>query len=227
MSNTKDYIVFCWHALKEDVEQSRLYVGLTRTLRLADKVANAVLGSTLSALIIGLVFVYREPVLRNKRWTAIAVLLISVAFLLWLIGSIKRFHERTVNRRVWIADKLGRYPAAIEEHFSVLRSAADKEFLQGWLNGAAHDIEDWLGSDALKRFYDGSDAGKPPPDTLDEQVRWMRKYAGKLNMLVRDQYVEINPKPLTKKQKAIIDQAQKQALAFAAKQNKLLRKTNR
>jgi hypothetical protein len=220
MSNLKGYIVFCWHGLREDFERSRLYVGLTKTFRLADKAVGLLLGTGLPALVIGLVYVYREPVLSNKRWAAIAVLSISVAFLLWLVGSIKRFYERNVNRRVWIADKLGRYPAVVEEHFSLLRSPADKEFLQAWLNGAAQEIKDSLGPDALKRFYDGADSGKPPPDTLEGQIRWMRKYAGKLNMLVRDQYIAIKPKPLTKKQKARIEQVQESARAFAAKQNK-------
>lgn len=188
--------------------------------RSSKKASNLILGSSLSALVLlYVVYAYREVFLHNKRWVAIVALAVITAFLLWLIGAIKRFHERTVNKRVWIAENLSSRAAGLDEHFICRQTPADKEFLQAWLNGAENDIKNCLGIDAVKGFYDGSDAGKPPPDTLDAQIWWMRKYTGKLRLIVRDQYIPLAPVRLSKKQRKAIEQAEASARAWAAKQN--------
>ena len=61
-----------------------------------DKVIHYVLGTTLSAVMLYLIFSKRASLLNHKRWVAIVCLSALTAFLLWLIGAIKRFHERTV-----------------------------------------------------------------------------------------------------------------------------------
>lgn len=97
---------------------------------------------------------------------------------------------------------------------------ADEEYLEAWLNGAAHDLRDCLGDDAVKGFYEGSDAGKPPPEKLEAQILWMRRYAGKLRIIIKDQYIAVPPVRLSKKEVKMIEGARESACAWAEKQNK-------
>jgi hypothetical protein len=209
---------FCRNALVEDCKRWRWCIIVRIAFQTLNKFVQNILGLGVIALLLGFVYRYRETLLTHKRWCAIVLLSFITAFLLWLIGAIKRFHERTINRSVWIAEQLSSRAAGLEEHFIQRKTPADKEFLEAWLNGAAHDIKDYLGLDALKGFYDGLDAGKPPPDTLDAQRGWMRKYTGKLRFIVKDQYIPIPPVRLSRKQRKAADLAQASARAWAAKQ---------
>ena len=183
--------------------------------------ANVAFGSITS---LGLIYAYVKyvyPLISKRSW-GIVFLSLFVLFLLFLIGAIKRVHERTVNTSVWIAEHLSSRAAMIEEYFVCLqpKQLADKEYLEAWLNGAAHDIRDCLGDHAVKGFYDGSDVGKPPPENIEAQILWMRRYAGKLRMIIKDQYITVPPVRMSKKKRKMIEEAKDSARAWAEKQNR-------
>lgn len=104
------------------------------------------------------------------------------------------------NKRVLIAGTLSRCVAMIEEHVTALQqlrqSSLDQGFFEPWLNSVEYSIKDLLGPDAVNEFY-GPDTGKGklPPDDINEQVLWMRKYTAKLNMIIDGQLHPLNPDP--------------------------------
>jgi hypothetical protein len=92
------YFKFCGCVLAEDYRQKGRYKKLKGTYTRANQVVGAVLGTTLSAGIIGYyLYPHRNLLLNNKRWAAIVILSALLLFLLHLVGAIKRFYERAVS----------------------------------------------------------------------------------------------------------------------------------
>jgi hypothetical protein len=87
---------FCYLALVDDYGRSRWYKNMSTTYVRLDKVVNLLLGGGLVSFAVYYFYSHSQLLLNNKRWVAIIVLSVIAAFLLFLIGSIKRFHERTV-----------------------------------------------------------------------------------------------------------------------------------
>lgn len=70
---------------------------------------------------LGLIYAYVKyvfPLISKRSWGLI-FLSLFVLFLLFLIGAIKRFHERTVNNSVWVAEHLSSRVAMIVGIFCV------------------------------------------------------------------------------------------------------------
>lgn len=218
LEKLRPYPAFSRQALAEDYKHWKWRERISKTIHRADKATNLILGSSLSAVVLLTIYAYRDGLLQHKRWIAIAVLSVITAFLLWLIGATKRLHERTINKSVWIAENLSSRATMLEEHFTCRRQPADKEFLEAWLNGAAHDIKDALGVAAVERFYEGSGEGKPVPNTLDAQIWWTRRFTGKLHIIVKEQYIPLAPVRLSKKKAAAARKAAESARAWVAKQ---------
>ncbi|HMH43029.1 MAG TPA: hypothetical protein VK557_06065 [Pyrinomonadaceae bacterium] len=100
------------------------------------------------------------------------------------------------NQRVGIAETLSNYVTVMRERFNRDPQSRqplkkeDLEYLKSCLAGAAESIEQWLGLDAVREFFDGSKIEEPPPDTLGGQLKWMEKYEGKLRRLIAKQYAQ-------------------------------------
>lgn len=145
----KSYFKFCGLALAQDYHHSRWYRLLSATYVRANKIANYALGTTTSALVILGVYSYRATLLSNKRWVAIVTLSLVVVFLLWLIGVVKRYHERTLNE---ITLELGR---AMEDMRAREERIHELTLAYGMALEASHLIEvfhDVLPQDRLKHL---------------------------------------------------------------------------
>jgi hypothetical protein len=175
---------FCRDALAEDLKQRRWYAIMSTTFAFAQKhnwvkrLIGWVLAASIPAYYVG--YQYRAFLLSHKRWVAIIALSIVVAFLLRLIVAIKRFHERTVNQRVFIAKTLSRCVGMMDEHLASLspETKSDKEFCQNWLNGVEDEaIRMCFGPDdrpeALRKLHNCT---KPLSDHIGPQVLWARRY---------------------------------------------------
>ena len=94
------------------------------------------------------------------------------------------------NKRTLVVDRLARFVAMGHEYFnqSHMRQPLSKVNLAAWLEGVASEIKRFFGDDAVKEFYDNSDVAPPPPDTLDSQMEWVRRYCMKANEIISQQY---------------------------------------
>lgn len=109
------------------------------------------------------------------------------------IKTLKAQHTSALldfNKRMLIVDRLARFVVMGQEYFYQSQSGKpiSKVNLAAWLERAASEIKRFLGDDAVKEFYDNSDVAPPPPDTLDSQMEWVRRYCTKANAIIKQQY---------------------------------------
>jgi len=183
-----------------------------------DKLISFVLGTTLSALVLLGVYSYRDTLSGNKRWVAIIALSLLSAFLLWLIGAIKRFHERMVHELkasylaeigTWRihADKVWRlsftYGMAQQAQHTIdfFRRAMPKDELQYLDANINSNIHNTLGAAARDSHYEHM---PQLPEEAESQGAWIRSHCWRLEKLIeRERQAQLSahtatpPKQLT------------------------------
>jgi hypothetical protein len=126
------------------------------------------------------------------------------------------------NKRVLIAQTLGKCVKMIEEHAATVRQLGqplvDKGYCEAWLNSVEYSIDNLLGPDAIRTFYQGTDIGETPADTVDAQARWIGRYVARLNLIISEQLYPTEP--LIPEDEAMLQKAEDSARAWAEKQQR-------
>jgi hypothetical protein len=218
-NSIKSYLKFCSFAFSEDYQQKGWYKRLSTIYIRADKLVSIILGTTLSALVIFYLYPHRDLVLNNKRWSAIVILSTFSLFLLYLIGAIKRFHERVVNemearrksqlkelclqyysdlldanKRMLTVEKFGRLSGRADELAKQLlfneKEPLPARLLQWWSNDLENDINERFGSDAFKGIFGSLDRYNPVPLEPDKQETFIRERQQEILKLIGGQYLQ-------------------------------------
>lgn len=128
------------------------------------------------------------------------------------------------NKRALITETLSKCVKMIEEHATTLQQLGqplvEKGYCEAWLNSVEYSINSLLGPDAVKAFYDGSDTGKPLPETLEAQAKWISGYSSKLNVIISEQLYPTESDPVSREDEAMLQKAEDSARAWAEKQQR-------
>ena len=204
----KPYLVFCGLALKEDSQHWEWYKTMRATYIKANKAFNFVLGTTVSAALLLIIWKNSDYLRNHKRWMAIVLLAGIILFLLWLVGVIKRFHDRAAHRHEMTFGQL------IASWDKSIKNIKELAIAYGMINQLI-EMLNRLGSkpfppnelEHLKitvRFYleqyfkdyemvrDFCVELPPIPDSLDEQWKWLAFYSNKIGRLLDEQRQEVS-----------------------------------
>ena len=189
----KSCIDFCCRIVIEEYtqeknKQSGWYQVITWTGKLI-RASNVLLNSLTSMALVYAFIKYGYPLL-GKRWWAIIFLSLIILSLLFLISTIKRYHERILKECRDCVLKIGRLSEAIgaghEIHYLIDRAepSISKDDLIYWQAHTEQAI-DFTGAKALIEFRDGRPSIPAIPDTPEQQLNWVSQQNGKLRNLIR------------------------------------------
>jgi hypothetical protein len=200
----KSYFVFCRAALADDYKHSRWYKKVSDPYTKANLWAGWIFGGTISSLALGY-FVWQnwDFFEQNWRWVLVGLLSLFTLFLVWLIGAIKRFHERTVGeltetqktllaraRRqidvVWklsTAFGMAQQASHTVDFFYGSLPMDDLKYLEGNIR---QTVDAYFNNDRDSKaaFYK---ARPKRPEEGDSQIVWVNSYCWGLDKLIEDE----------------------------------------
>jgi len=199
---------------------------IVRVLQKMNRLLDIFVGVGIVAGLVGLI--KYAPILQNKRWTAIIILVVLVLFAMWLLAAVKRFHRATLDEMYAAQEQTHRdldHLARLIERLTLLEGRSDALYFllenRSWNDHplasiAIHKDEiryheadiyntfrDRLGSTAVEEHFQRLG---PITEKLYEQKNRIQAHRNKLHELLqldRAQRREINHKAAVRKQDAL------------------------